>query len=104
MKRKRLIHLPAPADVSVADALVIIQQTIGVTMMLQKGIDPNDAYNEWEANKENILACSQVIQAILETVGKELSVIDFSFPEGISLGGYRVEDLDIFGSKDNLPF
>src|SRR4030095_6931318 len=102
MKRKVITPLPPADGMSVADALVVMNQTIVVTMGLQRTVDPNDAYDEWEANKDHILACVQVITAILEQSGDRLNEIAFHFPEGLALGGYHVKDLDINGRRDEL--
>lgn len=104
MKRKKVIKLARPENMSVADVLVVMQQTITVTMVMQKGIDPNEAYDEWESGKDNILACIQVVQAILAQHGDTLSGMDLSLPDGLALGGYHVADLDFLGRADNLPF
>jgi hypothetical protein len=104
MRRKVVTPLPAAEGMSVADALVVLNQTIVVTMALQRTVDPNEAYDEWEANKDHLLACAQVITAILGQSGDKLNGIDFSFPEGLALGGYHVKDLDLSGGRDELPF
>lgn len=104
MKRKRVVKLPIPKDMSVADVLVVMNQTIVVTMVMQRSIDPNEAYDEWEANKENILACVQIIERILEAYGDELNVLKLTLPEGVRLGGYHVSDLDLDGRGDGSPF
>jgi len=104
MKRKRVVKLPQPDNMSVADALVVIEQSIAVNVVMQRGIDPNEAFEEWEANKDNLLACSQAVHAILEQYGDSLDDFRLELPEGLGLGGYRVDDLDVFGKADRLPF
>jgi hypothetical protein len=104
MKRKRLVKVPTPSDMSVADALVVINQTIIVSMVMQKDVDPNEAYELWEENKGQILACTEILASILNQYGEEISLLRLSIPDGVGMGGYRVEDLDLRGKRDNLPF
>lgn len=104
MKRKRIVKVPTPENMSVADTLVVAAQTIIVVAVTQKGIDPHEAYDEWQANIEPLLAVSQTLSAILEQYGDQLDVLKFTVPEGVGMGGYRVEELNLFGKDDGLPF
>lgn len=104
MKRKKIVKLPATEGMSIADALVVCQQTIVVTSVLLKETDPNEAYNEWQEYKEHFLAVAKAIGSILEQSGEQLDVMAFHFPEGVSLGGYHVNDVDFSGERDGLPF
>lgn len=104
MKRKKVVPLPRPENMSVADALVVLEQTIIVTCVMQRGIDPNEAYDEWEANKDNLLACSQAIHSILETCGEQLNDLKFSMPAGLAIGGYHVDGFDPLAKDGGFPF
>lgn len=104
MKRKRVIRVPKPDHLSVADALMVMNQTIVVTMVLLKDTDPNEAYDQWTEYKDQILACVQVVTAILEQYGGELDALLLTLPDGLGMGGYRVDDIDFSGNRDGLPF
>lgn len=104
MQRKRVIKVPTPEAMSVADSLAVINQTIVVTMVMQKDVDPNEAYNLWEENKDQIMACVQIIDQILRQYGEQLDVLRLTLPDGVGMGGYRVEGIDVLGKHDGLPF
>jgi len=104
MKRKKVIQVPTPDYLSVADALVVIQQTIVVSCVMLKGIDPNEAYDEWQATKDQILSCVQVIEPILSQYGDALDALRLTLPAGVVMGGYRVDDIDFEGKGDGLPY
>jgi hypothetical protein len=104
MKRKKIVKLPATSGMSVADALVVCAQTILVTSVLMKETDPNEAYDEWQEYKDHFLAISKTLSSILEQHGVECEKLDFVVPEGVSLGGYHIEDMDFLNKRDELPF
>lgn len=104
MKRKKVVTVPAPEDMSVADALTVMQQTIVVSCVMLKEIDPNEAYDEWQATKDQILACVQITNAILQQYGDQFDLLRITLPAGVGMGGYRVDDLDLEGAHDELPF
>lgn len=104
MKRKRVVKLPAVGSMSVADALVVCSQTIVVTAVLLRETDPNEAYDQWQEYKDHFLAVSQTLSAILAQCGDKLDQLHFEVPGGVALGGYHVEDLDMDGARDELPF
>lgn len=104
MKRKQVIRVPKPDQLSVADALIVMNQTIVVTMVLLKDTDPNEAYDQWTEYKDQILACVQVVGAILAQYGEQLDLLSLSLPDGLGMGGYKVDDVDFSGKHDGLPF
>lgn len=89
---------------SVADILVVCCQTLTVNLVMQRGIDPNEAFNEWEANKEQVLSVVQIINEILSRYGGEMDVLRLELPDGLGMAGYRVDDIDFDGKRDGLPF
>jgi len=104
MKRKQIVRLPQAVDMTVADALVVVMQTVVVILALQRGIDPNEAYNEWEENKDGLLAVPTAVRAILDQHGDALNKMAFNAPNDLRMAGYKVEDLDLGGIGDDLPF
>ncbi len=104
MQRKKVVKVPTPENMSVADALVVVNQTIVVSCVMLKGIDPNEAYTEWEETKDQILACVQITEAILQQYGDEIDNLRLTLPMGVGMGGFRVEDIDFGGKGDGLPF
>lgn len=104
MQRKKIVKVPTPNHLTVSDAMVIICQSLTVNVVMQRGIDPNEAYSEWEANKEQILASVQVLTEILKQYGEQLDVLSISLPNGLGMAGYRVDEIDFSGKNDGLPF
>lgn len=104
MKRKRLVKVPTPEGMSIADILVVVCQSLTVNVVMQRGIDPNESYTEWEANKEQILGSVQVLTEVIKSHGELLDTLLVTLPEGVGMAGYRIDDLDVFGKHDGLPF
>lgn len=104
MQRKRIVKVPTPEGMSISDVLVVVCQSLTVNVVMQRGIDPNEAFNEWEANKEQILSSVSVLTEILKAHGELLDTLLVALPEGVGMAGYRVDDLDFLGKNDGLPF
>jgi len=104
MKRKQVVKLPPVTGMTVADALVVVMQTVVVTAAIQRGVDPNEAYDEWIDNLDGLLAIPLALKAILDQYGDALNEMGFRPPRDLQLGGYKVADLDLEGKSDDLPF
>lgn len=104
MQRKQIVKVPTPEGMSLADVLIVVCQSLTVNVVMQRGIDPNEAFNEWEANKEQILSCVQVLTEILKTHGELLDTLLITLPTGVGMAGYRVDEIDFSGKNDGLPF
>jgi len=104
MRRKKVVKLGRPSEMSIAEAITVCAQTLIVISVLQRQTDPNEAYNEWMANLHSILTAAEVMQLAVNQYAEELSLLKVELPPHIVLGGYRVEDIDKMSDMDDLPF
>ena len=104
MKRKKLVRVGRPSELSVADALITCAQTLIVISVLQRQTDPNEAYGEWMDHLHSILTSAEVLQTVVVQYAEELNLLKMELPPHIVLGGYRVEEINKMADKDDLPF
>ena len=104
MKRKRVVKVPTPDQMTCSDVLVVCEQTTVVLMNLLKSIDPNEAYDEWQHVAEGFTAIVEALDEVLAQHGEALDTLPVRLPVGLGLGGYRVEELGFGTSNGDLPF